>query len=104
MKALSSCVNNDGRPIKSPSKVLCAKCFEELNQKWKALLKGFKPKIITQEIVNDSMNNAIDNGYNFDGWTAKEIARDIAEYDSRFEGVNISDYSPFIWKWKENNE
>lgn len=59
---------------------------------------------ISQGMVDESMANAIDNGYSFDEWSAEEIARDIAEYDSQFEGVPIEEIIPLIKEWKEKND
>ena len=36
-KKLVRCVNGDGRPIYSPSKVLCKECFEALDRKMQSL-------------------------------------------------------------------
>lgn len=35
------CVNGCNRPVKAPSKVLCARCFDELDQKIRGLCLGF---------------------------------------------------------------
>jgi len=36
----SKCCNGDGRPVKAPSKVLCAECLAKLSEKMNNLLKG----------------------------------------------------------------
>jgi len=35
MKALKFCVNGDGRPVSSPSKVLCRECTDKIGVKLK---------------------------------------------------------------------
>jgi len=58
---------------------------------------------ITQKTVDDSMNSAVENGYTFVQFTSVEIAEDIAEYDSDFEGVDVSRFLPFVEDWKRRN-
>jgi len=38
----NKCVNGDGRPVKYPSKILCAECLKELDKKIHLLLKKVK--------------------------------------------------------------
>jgi len=37
------CVNNDGKPVHPPSKVLCKECLEALGKKMMGLKELFKP-------------------------------------------------------------
>lgn len=51
----------------------------------------------TEEFKNLEMNvaialdNATDNGYDFDGWTAEAIVDDLVMYDVDFENYDMQD-------------
>lgn len=55
---------------------------------------------ITQENVDRSLNQAIENGYMLDLWDAEDIAEDLHEYDSDFEDTDPNDLVPFVRDWK----
>jgi len=41
MKPLKSCVNGDGRPVCSPSLVLCEECLDGIEDKLEKMIKAF---------------------------------------------------------------
>lgn len=49
--------------------------------------------------LTESLQHAIDNGYDLYEWSAIDIAIDIATYDSDYEGVEPLDLEPHIQKW-----
>jgi hypothetical protein len=50
--------------------------------------------------VAKSLDTAIENGYDvLDGWTAAEIADDLASYDAGFEGVDPRAIAPHAQSW-----
>lgn len=49
--------------------------------------------------IFESLNSAIENGYELREWTAEDIAKDLAEYDSYFESTPVEDLVPFIQEW-----
>lgn len=53
MKPLASCANGDGRPIKAPSKVLCAECLDALGKKIEALADAYKVRAAGHEVEDD---------------------------------------------------
>jgi len=56
---------------------------------------------ITQEQVNESLDNAVVNGYDLDAEFAYDIALDLGTYDSTFEGMEVEELLPFVDAWKE---
>ena len=56
-----------------------------------------------QELIDNSMNLAIGNGYDFEDWDVKDIALDLANYDVTFENINPVYLIPFIEKWITKN-
>ncbi len=50
--------------------------------------------------VAKSLDNAIENGYELDEWSAREIAEDVHEYDSQFEDVEPIELVPHVEAWK----
>lgn len=56
-------------------------------------------KIITEAQVHASNDRAVENGYDLFSWSAEEIAVDLADYDSDFEGVPVEITIPFIRSW-----
>lgn len=59
---------------------------------------------LTQERVDRSLNQALDNGYDLHFWPAENIAADLAEYDVDFEGVDPKTIEPFVADWKKRKE
>ena len=39
--------------------------------------------------IKHALNNAKDNGYDFKGWTAKQIAKDMCQFDSYLEEYSV---------------
>ena len=54
---------------------------------------------ITQERINESLDNATINGYPLKQWTPETIAQDLIEYDVDFEEVDPVLLVPFIKNW-----
>lgn len=54
---------------------------------------------ISQDDIDESLNNAIENGYELGLWTAEQIAVDLSTYDAAFEDVDIEVLVPFISDW-----
>lgn len=44
--------------------------------------------MITQDMVNEALDNAIENGYNMKKMAPIRVAIDLCTYDSRFEGLD----------------
>jgi hypothetical protein len=61
-------------------------------------------KIFTQAQVNESLNHAIENGYELDDWSAEEIASDLSQYDCQFEDCDVELLIPFIENWKNGRK
>ncbi len=57
-------------------------------------------KKITQAGINESLDNAIENGYELLDWSNEEIAVDLGTYDEEYEGLN-EELIPFIQAWRE---
>ena len=57
--------------------------------------------VITQQIVNESLDSAVVNGYDLQTWPAARIANDLSSYDQQFEGIEPVDLIPLIERWKE---
>lgn len=53
-------------------------------------------------LVFTAMQNAVDNGHTFTGWTDVAVAEDLVEYDSDLEGYDPEDLAryvkEFVWK------
>ena len=63
--------------------------------------------MIDEKQVFESLNNAVDNGYNIHEWDTDAIVEDLCSYDAQYENVSQSDLKPFIEKWlkvKQNPE
>lgn len=60
-------------------------------------------KTITQQMVTDSLNIAIDeNGYDeMLTWTPERIADELCDYDADFEHAKPGDLIPFIVNYLE---
>jgi archaellum biogenesis protein FlaJ (TadC family) len=54
---------------------------------------------INRDTVFQSLNNAIDNGYELEDWTEREIAENLHEYDAQFEGVDPNLLIPIVKDW-----
>jgi hypothetical protein len=54
-----------------------------------------------QKHVDEALNNALENGYDFDGWTTLQIAVDLCRCDvecEKYEPEMIADY---VNSWRE---
>lgn len=54
--------------------------------------------------VFEALNNAVINGYDFDGWTAEAVAQDLINYDSDLEGCEIDELLPFVIEWRKTRK
>ena len=54
-------------------------------------------------IVFESLDNAVENGYLFEGWTAEEIADDLVTYCSTVSPYTTDDLTPHVNAWLEVN-
>ena len=50
----------------------------------------------------ESLNNAVDNGYELREWSAEDIADDVSEYDPQFEDVDTATMIPIIEEWLQS--
>ena len=55
---------------------------------------------LSQEPVSQALDTAVENGYDFNGWTPSKIAEDLAEYDADFEGQS-KELVPLVIAWLE---
>jgi hypothetical protein len=46
---------------------------------------------VNADLVRDAIRRAKENGYDLDAWSEWEVAEDLCEYDSDFEGVPVED-------------
>lgn len=53
----------------------------------------------TQEAVSRALDNAIDNGYDFEGWSFTELAEDLISNDKEFEDCAVEEIKPLTDKW-----
>lgn len=58
------------------------------------------PNREVQKALNQSMENAHENGYTFIGQSAESIAADVCLYDYSFERWDCCKLVPFIEKWQ----
>jgi len=63
-------------------------------------------KIITQAMVTESLNNAVDeNGFDdILTWPPEQIADDLCNYDADFNDVPPGDLIPFIVNYLEQRQ
>jgi hypothetical protein len=59
---------------------------------------------ITEAAVHESLDTAIDNGYELDEWPAWNIADDLKDYDATFEEADPKDLLPHIKTWLEKRK
>lgn len=55
---------------------------------------------LSQSAVDEALDNAIENGYPVNTWTAFEVADDLTELDCDFEGYDRPDLIPFVEDWQ----
>lgn len=53
----------------------------------------------TQMQVSESLNNATDNGSDFECWTFMDAAQDLVQNDSSMEGCRPEDIAPMVKVW-----
>lgn len=63
-------------------------------EEWKGEVQGD-----LQRLVNEALNNAVANRYDFDNWTAKAVAEDLIIYDADLEKHFVKDITPCVRKW-----
>lgn len=54
--------------------------------------------------VFESLDNAIENGYELLEWEPEDISKDLHEYDSQFENVSQEILLPIVKEWYETNK
>lgn len=52
---------------------------------------NFSDYVLLQVTVNKTLKNAEENGYEFLGWTDKEISEDIINLDSDFKNFKVAE-------------
>lgn len=57
--------------------------------------------VCLEEAVARSNDQAVENGYDLEGWSAEEIAADLKDYDAAFEEVDSELLVEPIRKWQE---
>lgn len=57
-----------------------------------------------QKAVLKSLNNAVENDYNFRGSSAKEIAYDLIDYDAAFEDFDFNVLIPAVKEWQKHHK
>lgn len=55
---------------------------------------------LTQEVIDETLNSAVENGYDLNGWQASELADDITDYSSQYEGIDPTIIAPYILDWQ----
>lgn len=55
-----------------------------------------------QQEIAQSLDNAIKNDYDFTTFTALEIAQDLNQYDSQFEGEEPLELVPAVISWQDS--
>jgi hypothetical protein len=57
--------------------------------------------VITQEVVNENLEHALDNGYflNAAEWSVLEIVGDLLIYSVDCENSSIEELTPFVKIW-----
>lgn len=53
----------------------------------------------TQEMVSQALDNATDNGYEFEAWTFLEVAEDLVLNDAELEYGNPEEIAPMVKSW-----
>ena len=51
--------------------------------------------------VFESLDNAVNNGYTFEGWTPERIAQDLVHYEPLFETHEPNMLHSAVQKWQE---
>lgn len=52
-----------------------------------------------QKRVSESMENATDNGYEFEAWTFTELAEDLISNVKGFEDSKLEELRPLVKEW-----
>ncbi len=53
----------------------------------------------TQEAVSRALDNAIDSGYDFEGWSFTELSEDLISNDKDFEDCEAEEIKTLVDKW-----
>lgn len=59
---------------------------------------------IDKKNLYNSLNNALENGYELLEWTAEEIAEDLNQYDQYFENIPHKLLIEPIQEWLDNRD
>ena len=51
--------------------------------------------------IFESLDQALENGYELLGWEPEEIAIDLHDYDAQFENIDPALLVPVISEWQE---
>lgn len=57
-----------------------------------------------RDAVRQALRNAAENGEEFQGWTYRAIAVDIATYDADCDDKEPDEIEPFVREWFEEKE
>lgn len=52
-----------------------------------------------KEDIHSELDNAAENGYNFEGWTVEEIALDMIDKSAFCENESVRSLAPYIMSW-----
>jgi len=58
----------------------------------------------TQEIVNRAMEDATDNGYDFEAWTFTEAAEDLCQLHPNCGNSTPEELKPLVKEWFLNSD
>ena len=70
--------------------------YNPFSSSWKQYERAFG----LQERVSESLDNAVENGYQMQKWCVEDIAIDMTQFDSFFENHDPKQLIPFIQDWK----
>lgn len=51
--------------------------------------------------VFESLDNAVENGYDLKDWSAQDLAEDLSDYDSYFNDKNVDEIKTHVKQWQE---
>lgn len=51
--------------------------------------------------VFESLDNAVENGYDLKDWSAQDLAEDLSDYDSYFNDKNVDEIKTYVKQWQE---
>lgn len=63
-------------------------------------ISGLIKSRLTQDVVDETLNSAVANDYDLNGWSALDLASDITDYSQEYEGIDPQFIAPFIENWQ----